>query len=34
MNSMIMELPTEKEGNFWAFGGGAGAYAVLLAAIG
>ncbi len=33
MNSMIMELPTEKEGRFWAFCLGAGAYAMLLAVI-
>jgi hypothetical protein len=30
MNSMIMELPSEKEGRFWAFCVGAGAYAMLL----
>ena len=30
MNSMIMELPSEKEGRFGAFCAGAGAYAMLL----
>ncbi len=30
MNSMIMELPSEKEGRFWAFFAGVGAYAMLL----
>ena len=30
MNSMIMELPSEKEGRFGAFCAGAGAYTVLL----
>ena len=34
MNSMIMELPSEKEGRFWAFCAGAGAYAMLLVVIG
>jgi hypothetical protein len=30
MNSLIAELPKEKEGRFWPFCGGAGAYAVKL----
>ena len=30
MNSLIAELPQEKEGLFWPFCGGAAAYAVLL----
>jgi len=30
MNSMITELPKEKEGRFWPFCGGAAGYAVLL----
>jgi hypothetical protein len=30
MNSLIMELPKDKEGRFWPFCGGAAAYAVLL----
>ena len=30
INSMIMELPTEKEGRFWPFCFGAVAYSVLL----
>jgi len=33
MNSMIMELPSGKEGRFWAFCAGAGAYAMLLLVI-
>ena len=33
MNSMIMELPSEKEGKFGAFCAGAGAYAMLLLVI-
>jgi hypothetical protein len=34
MNSMIMELPPEKEGRFWYFCAGAGVYTLLLAVIG
>ena len=30
MNSLIAELPKEKEGRFWPFCGGAAAYAILL----
>jgi hypothetical protein len=30
MNSLIAELPKEKEGRFWPFCGGAAAYAVML----
>jgi hypothetical protein len=30
MNSLIAELPKEKEGRFWPFCGGAAGYAVLL----
>ena len=33
MNSMIMELPSEKDGRFWPFLGGAVAYTTLLALI-
>jgi len=30
MNSMVMELPTEKDGRFWPFVTGAAAYTALL----
>ena len=30
MNSMVMELPTEKDGRFWPFVLGAAAYTALL----
>jgi hypothetical protein len=30
MNSMVMELPTEKDGRFWPFAIGAAAYTALL----
>ena len=30
MNSMVMELPTEKDGRFWPFVVGAAGYAALL----
>jgi hypothetical protein len=33
MNSMVMELPTEKDGRFWPFVGGAVAYTMLLVLI-
>ena len=33
MNTTVMELPSEKEGRFWAFGLGAALYAALLMAV-